>query len=228
MWNIVGCYGFDRDGVDALREVFMRLNANLFVALAVSIAFTMPVGAGSIIEEWDSVKAPPAPALKPVTVDPKTTALLMLDFMNQNCGKRPRCLASIPAMKKLLEAARTSKTPVIYSFIANSTADDVIKEVAPIAGEPSVTSGPNKFLRTDLEKILKDKGVQTVIVVGTAANGAVLNTASQAALMGLNVIIPVDGISGDPYAEQYTAWHMLNAPGVSAKSTLTSSDMMKF
>ena len=57
------------------------------------------------------MKAPPAPALKPVTVDPKTTALLMLDFMNQNCGKRPRCLASIPAMKKLLADARAAKAP---------------------------------------------------------------------------------------------------------------------
>ncbi len=206
----------------------MRLNANLVVALAVSIAFTMPVGAASILEEWDSVKAPSAPVLKPVSVDPKTTALLMLDFMNQNCGKRPRCVASIPAMKTLLDMARASKTPVIYSFIANATADDVIKDVAPVAGEPSVTSGPNKFLRTDLDKILKDKGIQTVIVVGTAANGAVLNTASQAALMGLNVIIPVDGISGDPYAEQYTAWHMLHAPGLGAKTTLTRSDMIKF
>lgn len=38
--------------------------------------------AANIIDEWASVKAPPAPELKTVTVDPKTTALLMLDFMN--------------------------------------------------------------------------------------------------------------------------------------------------
>jgi nicotinamidase-related amidase len=152
----------------------------------------------------------------------------MLDFMNQNCGKRPRCVESLPAMRKLLEAARGAKAPVVYSFIANTSADDVMKDVAPAAGEPSVTSGPNKFLRTDLEKILKDRGVQTVIVVGTAANGAVLNTAAHAAFSGFNVIVPVDGISGEPYAEQYTAWHLVNAPGVSARTTLTKSDMIKF
>ena len=78
-------------------------------------------------------------------------------------------------------------------------------------------------------KILKDKGVQTVIVVGTASNGAVLNTASHAALSGMNVIVPVDGISAiDAYAEQYVAWHFVNAPGVSAKTTLTKIDMIKF
>jgi nicotinamidase-related amidase len=198
------------------------------VAIGVSAFSWAPAGSASITDEWDSVKAPPPPALKAVTVDPKTTALLMLDFMNQNCGKRPRCIASIPAMKKLLDEARASKTPVVYSFIANTSAADVIKDVAPAAGEPSVTSGPNKFLRTDLEKILKDKGIQTVILVGTAANGAVLNTAAHAAFSGLNVIVPLDGISADPYAEQYTAWHLVNAPGVSARVTLTKSDMMKF
>jgi nicotinamidase-related amidase len=97
-----------------------------------------------------------------------------------------------------------------------------------VEGEPSVLSGPNKFLRTDLDKILKDRGVQTVIVVGTAANGAVLNTAAHAAFTGYNVIVPVDGVSGDPFAEQYTAWHLVNAPGVSARTTLTKTDMMKF
>lgn len=206
----------------------LHMKAMAGVAMTAGILTLAPVQAASVIEEWDSVKAPPAPVLKTVTVDPKTTALLMLDFMNQNCGKRPRCVESLPAMKKLLDAARAAKAQVIYSFIANTTAADVMKEVAPADGEPSVLSGPNKFLRTDLEKILKDKGIQTVIVVGTAANGAVLQTASQAALTGYNVIIPVDGISGDLYAEQYTAWNMVNAPGVSAKSTLTRSEMIKF
>jgi nicotinamidase-related amidase len=208
----------------------MRLNANLFVAVAVSIALQAltPVGAASVIDEWDAVKAPPVPALKPVTVDPKTTALLMLDFMNQNCGKRDRCLAQVPAVKKLVEMARAAKVPVVYSFIANTNASDVITDLKPAAGEPSVISGPNKFIRTDLEKILKDKGITTVIVVGTAANGAVLQTASYAALLGMNVILPVDGISGESYAEQYTAWHFTSAPGMAARTTLTKSDMIKF
>jgi nicotinamidase-related amidase len=197
------------------------------VAAAV-VGSVSPGHAATIIDEWASVKRPPAPALKPVTVDAKTTALLMLDFMNQNCGKRPRCVASIPAMKKLLADARAAKVMVVYSLIANTTTADVIKDVAPSEGEPWVRSGPNKFLRTDLEKILKDKGITTVIVVGTAANGAALNTASYAALLGMNVIAPVDGISSEPFAEQYTVWHLANGPAVSGKTTLTKSDMIKF
>ena len=76
---------------------------------------------------------------------------------------------------------------MVYSIIANTTPADVIKDVAPQADEPHVLSGPDKFLRTDLEKILKDKGITTVIAVGTSANGAVLFTASGAAFRGMNV-----------------------------------------
>ena len=162
-------------------------------------------------------------------MDPKTTALLMLDFMNQNCGKRPRCVATIPAMKKLLAEARAHKATVIYSLISKTTTADVIKDVAPLPGEPHVLSSADKFVNTNLDKILKDKGIKTVIAVGTSANGAVLYTASGAAFRGMNVIIPVDGMSAvDPYAEYSTVFTFMNAPLVSTKTTLTRSDMIKF
>jgi nicotinamidase-related amidase len=202
----------------------------LLALLICVVAATLapPARAASIVDEWSGVKVPP-PALKPVTVDPKTTALLMLDFMNQNCGKRPRCLASIPAVKKLLGEARAKKMTVVYSIIANTTTADVIKDVAPVAGEPSVQSGPDKFLRTDLEKILKDKGITSVIAVGTAADGAVLYTASGAALRGMNAIVPVDGMSSADAQSDYGAVLVLSkAPLVSAKTTLTKIDMIKF
>jgi nicotinamidase-related amidase len=84
------------------------------------------------------------------------------------------------------------------------------------------------FLRPILEKILNDKGIKTVVIVGTAAQGAVLNTASQAAFRGLRVIIPVDGMSAEnTYFEQYTAYHLANAPGVGQEVTLTKMDMIK-
>lgn len=54
---------------------------NLFAAAAVLMALVAPTHAANIVDEWANVKAPKAPELKAVTVDPKTTALLMLDFM---------------------------------------------------------------------------------------------------------------------------------------------------
>jgi nicotinamidase-related amidase len=198
-------------------------------AAAVALAGATPAWASDVVADWTKITAPAAPALKPVTVDPKTTALLMLDFMNQNCGKRPACVASIPAMKKLLAAARAAKATVVYSIIANTTPADVIKDVAPEANEPHVKSGPDKFLNTDLDKILKDRGIKTVIAVGTSSNGAVLYTASAAAFRGMDVVIPVDGMSAvTPYADKTTVFTFMNAPSVSAKTTLTRSDMIKF
>ncbi|MGH6684603.1 MAG: isochorismatase family protein [Pseudolabrys sp.] len=205
------------------------MKRSLIAAAVLTAALVLPAQAANIVDEWASAKPPAAPTLKPVMVNPKTTALLMLDFMNQNCGKRPACLASIPAVKKLLGEARTAKMTVIYSLIANTTTADVIKDIAPESGEPHVLAGPDKFLHTDLEKILKDKGIKTVIAVGTSSNGAVLYTASGAAFRGMSVIVPVDGMSAvDPYADYSTVFTFMNAPSVSAKTTLTKIDMVKF
>jgi nicotinamidase-related amidase len=198
---------------------------------AVLLGPVSPVRAGNIVDDWAKVKAPPPPALKPVTVDPKTTALLMLDFMHQNCNdkRRPRCVASLPAMKKLLAGARAHNVMVVYTIIRNTTTKDVWADVAPKGNEPWFLAGPDKFLSTALEKTLKDKGIKTVITVGTAAHGAVLYTASSAALRGFQVVIPVDGSSAEnEYIEQYVVYNMAHAPVLSSKVTLTTSSMIKF
>ena len=192
--------------------------------------FQMPASAQTIVDTWDAVKAPPAPELKSVILDSKATALLLLDFNKQTCNaeRRPRCIASIPKVQELLEEARSKGFTIIYSLSAGATSTDIARELAPRKGEPVVTAGPDKFMGTDLEKILMDKGIKTVIVTGTAAHGAVLYTASGAAFRGMQVILPVDGMSAEnTYAEQYTAWHLANAPRVSSKVILTKIDLIK-
>jgi nicotinamidase-related amidase len=194
-------------------------------------AAVTPVMSQTIIEEWNSVKAQPAPGLKAMKIDPATTALLLLDFNRQTCNpeKRPRCIASIPAVQKLLMAAREKNVYVVYSITFGASKSDIAKELAPLAGEPVVTSGPDKFMGTDLEKILKEKGITSVIVTGTAAHGAVLYTASGAALRGMKIIVPVDGMSAEnTYAEQYVAWHLANAPRVSNQVTITKIEWINF
>jgi nicotinamidase-related amidase len=198
---------------------------------AVGCLIATPAPAQTIVDEWASVKPPPPPALKPVSVDPRTTALLLLDFNQQTCNaqRRPRCVASVPRVKPLLAAARAAGVPVVYSLGGGGKPTDILPELVPTASEPVVSSGVDKFMNTDLEKILKDKGIATVIVAGTSAHGAVLHTASAAAMRGLKVIVPVDGISGDTtYVEQYTAWHLVNAPVFSQNVTLTTLDGVKF
>ena len=155
----------------------------------------------------------------------------MLDFNQQTCNsqRRPRCIASIPKVKTLLAGARTAGLSVIFSLGGGGKPADIAADLAPTGEEPVVSSGVDKFAGTDMERILKEKGITTVIVVGTAAHGAVLYTASTAAMRGMKVIAPVDGMSADtPYAEQYVAWHLVNAPIISNAVTLTSIDNVKF
>jgi nicotinamidase-related amidase len=189
----------------------------LIAALAAAAALAgaaVSAQAGNVINEWAQVKAPPPPALKPVTVDLKSTALLMLDFVHSACNmkRRPRCIESVPTVKKLLAEARGKNMMVLFTAYGKLWRKDVLPELAP-----------------DLEKILKDKGIQSVIVVGTAAHGAVITTASASADRGFKVIVAVDGISSETtYAEQYTVWHLVNAPVIASKVTLTKVDMIKF
>lgn len=191
-----------------------------------------PAHAADVVAEWANVKVPPPPALKAVTVDPKTTALLLMDFIPKDpyCGPaKPRCGASLPPMKKLLAAARAAGATVVYSVAGNYGPADIAPEIAPTANEPTIKAHADKFLGTDLEKILKDKGIQTVIATGTAGNGAVLYTASGAATRGFKVIVPVDGLpSSDLYAEQLTVWQLAHGPGFANQVTITRSDMIKF
>lgn len=207
----------------------MRHHRRLALGITAGLSiFSSGVLAQTIIDEWSGVKAPAAPELRPVNIDPKTTALLMLDFVAPNCTQRPRCMASVPAVKKLLDESRAKGMMIAFATGPTGKRTDTVPELAPLDSEPVVSTGVDKFMNTDLEKLLKDRGVQTVITIGTAAQGAVLYTASGASLRGMKVIVPVDGMSDSPYSEQYTAWHLANAPVVSRNVTLTKFDLIKF
>jgi nicotinamidase-related amidase len=193
--------------------------------------------AATIIDDWANVKPPPPPELESVTLDPRSSALLLLDFNGHEeassgpCNKttKPRCLASIPKIKDLLDKARAAGMLVVYSLSPNGAPGDIQPEIAPGANDPVVKSGPDKFVQTDLRHLLALRGVKTVVVTGTASEGAVLDTGTDAALHGLNIVVPVDGMSStELYAEQYVAWHLTHAPGVAQKTTLTRSDMIGF
>jgi nicotinamidase-related amidase len=201
--------------------------AALILAIAVS-----PAHAGqTIIEEWSRVQAPPPVELKQVTVNPRETAFLILDIEERTCNqeRRPRCVESVPRIADFLQKARTKGMPVVYSLTGRGTRETILPGAAPIGDEPIVKSSVDKFFNTDLDDILKERGIKTVIIIGTTAEGAVLHTATGAAVRGYNVIVPVDGVSaGTLYAEQYTAWHLLNAPGTRNRTTLTRFDMIEF
>jgi nicotinamidase-related amidase len=188
--------------------------------------------ADSVIDEWATVKAPPPPELKPVSIDAASTALIVMDISSQSCTveKRPRCVATLPKVQKLIGEARAKGIFVLYTLAGSSKRTDIIKEVAPLDTEQALSgAGPDKFVGIDLDAILKGKNIKTLIAVGTAAEGAVLHTAAGAAFRGYDAVVPVDGMSStNLYAEQYTAWHLANAPRLADHVKLTKVDMIKF
>lgn len=185
----------------------------------------------TIIEEWDRVRAPKAPELAETRIKLKQTALLVLDIQNNNCNKdrRPRCVQKLHIIQLLLEKARRNEMMVVFTLTSSASRNDIKREVFPLKEETIIKAGVDKFFQTDLEGILKNKKIKTVIITGTSAHGAVLHTATGAVARGFEVIVPVDGMTSTyPYEEQYTAWHLMNSPGTRKRVILTKAEMIHF
>jgi nicotinamidase-related amidase len=201
----------------------------------VGVLATSPVSA-DVINDWKTAVAPPPPELKEVTVDPSTTALLFLDIMKAGCSARPRCVAAVPNLKRIHDAARAHNMVVWYSLVGSqgkATPDDVMDaSFKPrSAGEWYRQGGPDKFLGSTLNATLKQAGIKTVIICGNSFQGATVGTASAAAQRGYKVIVPVDCSAGeDAYHEQYAAFHLAKGGpvGVTSNVTMTRTTMVKF
>jgi nicotinamidase-related amidase len=211
-----------------------RLFVSMLIAAGCLVgAETFAAHAQTIIDEWSQAKLPPPPQLKPVSFGTMVTALLVMDFTVQTCTpeKRKRCADSVPKVKKLVEEARAKGALIIYSVaVPGSVPTDVLKDLMPSPGEQVLPPlGPDKFIGSDLEKTLKDKGIKTVVAMGTQAQTSVLHTGGEAALRGFKVIVPVDAMSSDDlFPELYTAWHLSTAARISNQTTLTKLDMIGF
>jgi nicotinamidase-related amidase len=206
-----------------------------FAAAVLVIALAGSPSIADVISDWSTAVAPPAPELKDVTVEPATTALLLLDIMKAGCTARPRCVAAMPVIKTLHDEARANNMVVWYSLVGmdgKATPDDVMDPaIKPRAGEWYRQGGPDKFLGSTLEATLKQAGIKTVIVCGNSFQGATVGTASGAAQRGYKVIVPVDCSAGESvYHEQYAAFHLAKGGpvGITSNITLTRSTMVKF
>ena len=215
----------------------MNQAASKFCAALIGAAMfcaAQPAGAGDITSEWDSVKLPPKPELKSVTVDPKTTALLVLDLMKDNCGARPRCVPIVPNVKKLIDQARTHNMMIVYNLTGASKPEDMVDtSVMPKPGDFMIKNGRggDKFIDSNLDAGLKERGIKTVIITGTSAQGAVATTSNGATGRGYKAVVPVDGTaSEDAFRELYAIFHLAGGgpAALTQNVTVTRSDLIKF
>lgn len=142
-------------------------------------------------------------------------------------AKATRESGIIPRQQALLKAFRDKKLPVIY---VNAVTDpkskfpvygkfwpsiqktganlpgtkdvEVIPELAPLPEEPVLSNWVfGIFSNSNLEKVLKDFGVETLVLVGVATDMAVLTAVLQASDLLYNLIVPSDAsISANPKA----------------------------
>ena len=149
--KVVNQAGLSRKPLSTQTAVGGLALACLLVSFTASYSFGQTK---TIIDEWETVQAPKPPELKPVTMDPKTTALLVLDFVKQNCNneRRPRCVTSVPNVQALLNLARSKGVAVVYSITTAATPADTLKDVAPLEGEPIVKASADKFFKNRFGK----------------------------------------------------------------------------
>ncbi len=165
-----------------------------------------------------TVEAPEYTIERRVVVDPKTTALIVVDMQNDFVKPGgalvvPQAEQTIPAIRRLLTLARRGGAAVFYTQDTHDPGDmefpiwgehvlrgswgwQIVDELAPQPGERVIQKlRYDGFFGTPLDDELRLKNVATVIVCGTVANICVLHTAGSAALRGYKVVLPVDAIS---------------------------------
>jgi nicotinamidase-related amidase len=136
---------------------------------------------------------------------------MLNDFVTGNL-KCDRANQIIPNLKKLIEAAREKKVPIIYSNDAHTENDFELKKrwenhaiKGTLGAEVIPGLKPKKkdfqvdkrtysgFYETGLDQLLRSMGVETVILGGIHTNICVKHTAAGAFFRGNNIIIAEDG-----------------------------------
>ncbi len=92
------------------------------------------------------------------------------------------------------------KSPV--ALLPGSEASEVVPELGPEPEDLVLNRlhGLNPMAGTDLDPILRNLGVRTLIVTGVSVNVAVTNLVMDAVNKGYQVVLPRDGVCGLPAA----------------------------
>ena len=142
-------------------------------------------------------------------------AILVVDMLNDFVTGALTCdraKAIVPPLAKLLKAARKSGVPVIFCndshikgvdtelklwgdhAIKGTKGAEVIPELEEAASDFTVTKRRySGFFQTDLQMLLTELKVDTVILTGLHAHMCVRHTAADAYCYGYRVVVPKDG-----------------------------------
>jgi nicotinamidase-related amidase len=183
-----------------------------------------------------TLQMPALPDPVPVAIKAATTALLVFDIVDPICTTQQKCMATmVPAITSLLAKARSAGMLVLYGT-RGPTLSKWLTQVAPAPGDRVIQSyAQDRFFNTDLDKILKDKGITTLILTGWKVSGSVVYTSVGATARGYTVVVPIDAsLATTDYETTIGLFQILtqfdanatNEPLKAKASTLSRTDMI--
>src|ERR1043165_6576246 len=121
-------------------------------------------------------EGPNRPGAKPVTLDAKTTAVLVLD-LNARChDPKQICNQLTPRLGEFLEKARAASVLIVYSVSAAAKGTPLGEGASPLKrrdNEPIIYPDAfDKFTGGELQSLLQSKGIKTVVITGAATTAA--------------------------------------------------------
>ena len=145
-------------------------------------------------------------ATKTLRIDPKTTALLVIDFQNEYFDGRmpiPDGTAALRNAKRLIAMADDAGMPVFHVqhvtpagapiFAEGGSTVDFHADIQPAANHAVVRkSSVSVFPTSDIDAQLKAKGIKTLIVSGLMTHACVAGATRDAVPLGYDVIVADD------------------------------------
>lgn len=185
-----------------------------------------------------TLQMPAMPEPARVALNSKTTALIVLDYVEDICAAQPKCKSEmLPAMIPFMQQVRKAGLVVAYGTRAQNMAH-WLKEVAPAEGDIKVANtAQDRFYNTDLDKQLKAKGITTLILVGWKISGSVTYTSVGAMIRDYTVVVPVDTTAAaTDYETAIGFYNVLNSGNANLTNeplkpksvTLSRSDLIAF
>ncbi|HEV8014493.1 MAG TPA: isochorismatase family protein [Stellaceae bacterium] len=220
--------------MNAMREMLL---GGLALAIGAGGAAAQS-GAPAPAQTMISVQMPAPPAPVAVSLKPATTALVVSDVVEPICQAQPKCAQGmVPKIADLL--ARARKAGVLVAYTTQEAAmSKWMPAVAPASGDPLVIShGQDRFYSTELDNVLKAKGITTVVLTGWKVSGSLLYTSVGATLRGYTVVVPADTTNApNDYEVPIGIYAMLNQNSANATNeplkpkttTISRSDLIKF
>jgi len=175
--------------------------------------FVDPGGFGEALGNDVSLLRKEVPPARRVLEAARQTGLFVLHTRE---GHRPD-LADCPPAKKARGRLKTGigdKGPMGRILVRGEYGHDLVKELAPITGEPVVDKpGKGAFYATDLDAILKNRGVRQLVVCGVTTEVCVQTTVREANDRGLDCLVLSDCVGSYFPKFQEAALEMIKAQG---------------